>query len=164
MKLRGVVYIVAALVIGVLVVANWSLFTTPVDLNFLAARLQAPLIIPVLLIAGVILLLDAGLNLMNRQAWARERRALARDLEGARLRAEREEESRIGALRTTLDRELAAIRAQLDQLLAIDSELRVRVRAPNETRVEPRVEPRRNFEPELIPPQVGDGRGVRVRE
>src|SRR5262245_16008083 len=127
MKFRGVVYIIAALVVGALVIANWALFTTSVDLNLLAVRFQAPLIIPVVLVALVILLIDAVVHLLSRQAWIRERRALARDLEGARLRADREEESRIGALRSTLDRELGAIRAQLDQLLAIDSEVRARV-------------------------------------
>jgi uncharacterized integral membrane protein len=142
MNAKGVAYIVAAIVLGVFVLANWTLFAAAVELNFLIARVQAPLIILVLLVAGVILLIDLGIHAVSQRTWVRERRALRKDLESARLRAEHEEESRTGTLRVAMERELAAIRAQLDQLVAGQSALLGR----------PPVA--RPLEPELIPPRV----------
>ena len=142
MNAKGVAYIVAAIVLGVFVLANWILFAAPVELNFLIARVHAPLIILVLLVAGLILLIDLGIHAVNQRAWVRERRALVKDLEGARLRADHEEESRTGALRVAMERELAAIRAQLEQLVASQSALLGR---PPITRP---------VEPELIPPRA----------
>ena len=82
-----------------------------------------------------------GVHALSQRAWVRERRALRKELEGARLRADHEEESRTGTLRIAMERELAAIRAQLDQLAAGQSALVVRP---------PTVRP---LEPELIPSQ-----------
>src|SRR5690349_15667625 len=110
MNAKGVAYIVAAVLLAVFVLANWTLFATAVELNFLIARVQAPLIILVLLVTGVILLIDLAVHALSQRAWVRERRALRKELDSARVRAEHEEESRIGALRITLERELAAIR------------------------------------------------------
>jgi uncharacterized integral membrane protein len=149
MTAKGVAYIVAAVVLGVLVAANWTLFATWVELNLLAVRVQAPLIMVILLVAIVISLLHLAVFALSRRAWARERRALTKDLELARTRAEHEEESRIGTLRANLERELAALRVRLDQLLDGQSALLGR---PREA---PRVpEPRAPLEPELIPPRA----------
>lgn len=151
MNAKGVAYVVAALVLGVLVAANWALFATPVELNFLAGRVHAPIIILMLLVAGVIALVAIGVHASRRRAWLRERRALTKDLEVARLRAEHEEESRIGTLRVTMERELAAIRAQLDQLLERQSALPGR--PPASRLVNPSALESRPVEPELIPPR-----------
>ncbi len=142
MNAKGVAYIVAAIIVGVFILANWTLFAATVELNFLIARVQAPLIILMLLVAGVILLVDLGVHALSRRAWVRERRALREDLEGARLRAEHEEESRTGTLRVAMERELAAIRAQLDQLVAGQSALLGRHSIA------------RPLEPELLPPRA----------
>jgi uncharacterized integral membrane protein len=146
MTAKGVAYIVAAVVLGVFVLANWSLFTTFAELNFLVARVQGPLILLMLVVAGVILLVDLAVHALGQRAWVRERRALRKDLESALLRADHEEESRVGTLRVTLERELAAIRAQLDQVLAGQSALLGRppsARTDDPRAVEPRaVEPR----------------------
>jgi uncharacterized integral membrane protein len=122
-KPKAVIYIVAAILVGVLMVANWTLLSTSIELQLLIARIQAPLGVVILLVAGLILLVDLAVHALTQHAWMRERRALTKDLEGARSRAEREEESRSGALRATLERELATIRAQLDQLTAGQSAL-----------------------------------------
>ena len=87
MNAKGVAYIVAAIVLGVFVLANWTLFATAVELNLLIAQVQAPLIILMLLIAGVIWLVDLGVHALSRRAWVRERRALRKDLEAARQSA-----------------------------------------------------------------------------
>jgi|SRR5688572_29256573 uncharacterized integral membrane protein len=142
MNAKGVAYIVAAIVLGVFVLANWTLFAASMELNFLIARVQAPLIVLVLLVAGVILLVDLGIHAVSQRAWVRERRTLQKELEAARLRAEHEEDSRTGTLRVALERELVAIRAQLDQLVAGQSAL---LGQPPITRP---------LEPELIPPRA----------
>ena len=149
MNAKGVVYIVAAVVLGVFVLANWTLFIASVELNFLVARVQAPLIILMLLFAGVILLVDLGIHALSQRTWIRERRALRKDLEAARLRAENEEESRTGTLRVAMERELAVIRGQLDQLVAGQSALLGR---PPITRP---------LEPELLPPRAAAERAAR---
>lgn len=148
MTAKGVAYIVAAAVLGVFVLANWPLFATAVELNLLIARVQTPLIVLILLVAGMILLIDLAVHALSQRAWVREHRTLRKELEGARLRAENEEESRTGALRVTMERELAAIRAQLDQVIAGQSA--VLGRAPIV----------RATEPELIPPRVAPDRGA----
>ena len=148
MNAKGVAYIVAAIVLGALVVANWTLFATSVELNLLAARIQAPLIIVMLLVAVLVSFVHLAVYALSRRAWVRERRALMKDLEAARTRAEQGEETRIGALRVSLDRELAAIRARLDQVLEGQSAL---VGRPREV---PRVAEPLALEPELIPPRA----------
>jgi uncharacterized integral membrane protein len=148
MKAKGVIYILAAAVIAALVVANWTLLIGPVELNLLIARVQAPLALLLLLFAGIILLLDLSVHALREYAWIRERRTLARELEIARLRAEKEEESRTSALKATVQSELAAIRAQLDRVLAMQAaglEHTTTARSPEA------------IEPELIPPR---GRGA----
>jgi uncharacterized integral membrane protein len=117
-KPRTVLYIVALLLAGVFAIANWTLLAASVELNLLFAKLQAPLGILMLLLVALIVLFDLGVHAMTHRAWTRERRALAKDLEGLRLRADAEEQSRIAALRSAMERELAAIRGQLDQLIA----------------------------------------------
>lgn len=118
MNARGVIFIVAGILLGVFVLANWTLLAASVDLNVLIARVHAPLGILILLIAAVIFLVDLAAHALTRRNWVRERQALGKDLEQARLRTEREEESRTAALRATVERELTTIRGQLDQLLA----------------------------------------------
>jgi uncharacterized integral membrane protein len=161
MKAKTIFYILAALLVGALVVANGSLFTTQVELNLLFIRMQAPLMVLMLLVVAVILLLDAGVHMMSRYTWNRERRTLKKDLEAALLRADREEESRMGTLRVSMERELAAIHAQLSRLTEGQSAL-LRMTG-NETLpgLEATPEERRHFEPELISPRAGgNGRGT----
>jgi uncharacterized integral membrane protein len=159
MQAKTVFYILAALIVGVLVVANWSLFTTQVELNLLFVRMQAPLAILLLLLAAVILLLDAGVHMVSRHAWMRERRALKSDLEAALLRADREEESRMGTLRVAMERELSVIHAQLDRLMEGQSAL-LRGTSNETLPARQSSEVRRQFEPDLVSPRSGsNGRG-----
>jgi uncharacterized integral membrane protein len=122
-KPRTVLYIVALLLVVVFALANWTLLAASVELNLLVAKLQAPLGILMLLIVALIVLFDLGVHAMTHRAWTRERRALAKDLESLRVRAEAEDQSRIAALRSAMERELATIHTQLDQLIAGQSSL-----------------------------------------
>jgi uncharacterized integral membrane protein len=158
MNIRAFLYLATALVIGALVVANWALFTSQVELNFIVARVQAPLVILLLLVVAVVSLMDVLVHVLSHSAWRRERRTLKSDLDAARLRADREDESRIGTLRITLEREFATIHAQLDQLSEGQSALltawsneRLTTPRPTETTTS------RRFEPELVPPRIDAG-------
>jgi uncharacterized integral membrane protein len=151
MKARGIIYILAATVIAVFVVANWALLMGSVELNLLIARVQAPLALLLLLFAGIILLLDLSVHATREYAWRRERRTLASSLEAARLLADKEEESRTGALKATVQSELAVIRAQLDRVLVSQATMLERATL---------VSSADGIEPELIPPREPRGRGT----
>jgi uncharacterized integral membrane protein len=129
MNARGVLYIVAAILIGVFVLANWTLLAASVELHLLIATIHAPLGVLILMIGAAILLIDLAVHTVSRRSWIRDRRLLTTDLESARQRVDREEESRTSALRVTLERELATMRGQLDRLLAGQSTL-LAARAP----------------------------------
>ena len=157
MNAKVIIYILAAIVIAVFVAANWGLLLGPVELNLLIARVQAPLALLLLLFAGFILLLDLSVHTFREYAWIRERRALARELDAARLRADKEEESRTGTLKLAIEKDLAVVRAQLDRVLATQSTLLARTEI-----AEPRhAIPSSNdvLEPELIPPRESPIRG-----
>ena len=151
MKAKGVIYILAATVIAVFVAANWGLLIGSVELNLLITRVQTPLALLLLFLAGIILLLDLSVHALREYAWIRERRALASALEIARLRADKEEESRAGALKAAVQSELATIRAQLDRVLAMQTAVRERATAAASSE---------GLEPELIPPREPRGRGT----
>ncbi|HVY80700.1 MAG TPA: LapA family protein [Steroidobacteraceae bacterium] len=159
MSSRGVAYIVAGVVLVVLFVANWNLFVTPVAVNLLFAQIQIPLIALVLFVAGVVALVGFVVHALRMREWARERRTLRKDLEAERVRAEHEEQSRINTLRVTMERELGALRAQLDRVL--DGQAALLGREPNGHSLAPRApatdaaqDPSRPIEPELIPPRT----------
>lgn len=123
MRPRSVLYIVVLVLIAVLLLANWTLLASHTELNLLVARIQAPLGVLILLLLAAVILVNAIVQALSYQAWGRERRALAKEIEGLRLRAEREEESRMRSLRETMDRDLAAIRGQLEQVISSQSAL-----------------------------------------
>jgi uncharacterized integral membrane protein len=118
-KPRTVVYIVVFLVLAVFVLANWQEIARPTRINLLIMEMHAPLGLLLLLIVGGILLLDWAVHGISRFSWSRERRVLLRELEESRLRADKAEESRIHALREAVERETAAIRGQLERVLAV---------------------------------------------
>ena len=151
MRANGVIYVVTAAVLAVFALANWQLLMQSVEMNLLVARVQTPLVVVFLLFAGILLLLDFAVHAVREHSWIRERRALARDLEIARLRAEQDMASRTGLEAGSVQRDLAIIRTQLERVVAAQSAL---------LRQAPVAEPDgAPIEPELIPPR-GPGRGV----
>ncbi len=117
MKPRTVTYIIVLLILLVFVLANWAVITRPTQINLLVARVDAPLGILLLLIAGVILAIDAIVHALSRHAWTKERRSLTEQLERQRARADEAEASRIQALHELVERETAMIRVQLDRIM-----------------------------------------------
>ena len=118
MKPRTVLYIVITVLLLVLVLINWPVIAQSTELNLIFARVQAPLGVLILLIAGSILAIGFITSSLNQLNWTRERRELSTQLEQQRLRADQMEESRIRELRETVERETAALRAQLDRMAA----------------------------------------------
>jgi uncharacterized integral membrane protein len=102
------------LLLLVLVILNWKVITLSTELKLIFVTVQAPLGVLIVLIAGAVLAVDFAVYSLNRLSWARERRELAAQIEQQRLRADQAEESRIRGLRELMERETAAIRAQLD--------------------------------------------------
>jgi uncharacterized integral membrane protein len=116
MKARTVAYIVVLLLVVVFLLANWRVISMPVEISFLVASIRAPLGVLVVLVALAIFGLDFVSNALNRNTWLRERRELNTEMQELRLRADQIEQSRLRDLRETVERETAAIRAQLERL------------------------------------------------
>lgn len=155
MGAKTIIYIVAAALLAVLVVANWALLAGAVELNLLITSVQAPLALLLLLFAGILLLLDLSVHALREYTWRRERRTLTSELQAARLLAEKEEVSRTGALKMTLQSELGTIRAQLDRVLAGQATVLERASATPA----PAVYSSEAIEPALIPPREARVRG-----
>lgn len=157
MKAKGVIYILAAAILAAFAIANWALLMQPVEMNFLLARVQAPLAVLLLLLVGIVLLVDFSAHALREHAWMRDRRALVRDLEIARLRAEQDSGARASAAASGIQSELGVIRSQLDRVLAGQSALASQTRVVETERP---VHSPSTIEPELIPPRGPPGRGV----
>ncbi len=117
MRPRALLYGVLALVLAILLLANVHLLRLPLTLNVLVTQLTLPLGALVLLVAGLVLLVDLAAHAVTRRSWGQDRRALAREMDELRARAEDRESARLVQLQAALERELAGIRFQLDRLL-----------------------------------------------
>lgn len=161
MTFRGVAYIVAAVVLSVLLVANWTLFAASVELNLLVARVQTPLLVLMLIVVAVSALVALAFHASSRLVWTRERRALRSEVEAARARAENEEESRIASLRANVERDLAAIRGQLAEVL--DGQAALLGRPSANHVVDPRPIEARPIDPKSVEPRPVDPHSIESR-
>jgi len=157
-KTKIVIYAIAAVVLGAFFIANWALLSSPVPLNLLFASVETPLAIVLLLLAGVVLAVDCAVHALAEHAWRVDRRKLM----AARVTAE-QNAIHIQDLRPSMEREFAAIRAQLDrvltgvQRLANDTMEVATLTAPAPAAgPAPASAQGPATEPELIPPRSGD--------
>lgn len=118
MRPRNVLFIVVALLLLFIVLANWQVISQPTKISLLIGTLDAPLGLLLFVIAAAVFIIDLTLHSLNRLSWTRERKELTAQIEQHRLLADKAEESRIRELREVLERELAAIRVQLERLAA----------------------------------------------
>jgi uncharacterized integral membrane protein len=118
MSTRTIGYALLALLLLALLVANWHLLVGATQLNLLLGQVTAPLIVLIVLVAGIVLAIEAFARARERRGWRAERYGLAQQLEQLRARADQTEGARIASLQALLERELAAIRVQLDRVLA----------------------------------------------
>jgi hypothetical protein len=137
---------IVAVVAAAFFIANWTILSSPVAVNLLLARVETPLAVLLLLCAGLVLLLDWVVHAFGEHSWRAERRQLLAELNSVRLRAEKEEESRTQALRVSVEREFAAVRAQLDRVL-------MGVQMLENDTMDVSALPPPAVEPELIPPR-----------
>lgn len=117
MRPRSVAYLVLAIAIGVFVIANWSVIDRSTEINFLVARVSAPLGLLILVIAALIVLIAFISHTLTLLAWSKERRGLAREVERQRARADEVEQSHVKELRDYLGGETRTIREQLDRVM-----------------------------------------------
>jgi uncharacterized integral membrane protein len=121
MTIRGFVYTLIVLLIGVFTVANWAVIMQPTALNLLVARIDAPLGVVMLLAIVVVLAIGFLLLELQRLSWNRQQQALQRELDRQRKLAEEAEASRLADLRALVANEAATLRDKLDQILARDA-------------------------------------------
>jgi hypothetical protein len=117
MTVRTVVYLVLAALAVAVMLANWTIMSTSVDLSLFVATVRVPIYLLLVLAAGLVLVLDALVEAQQRHRWALERRQLLAERDQARLELANEETSRFGTLRTGLQGELSNIRTDLDRLV-----------------------------------------------
>ncbi|MGH8326625.1 MAG: hypothetical protein ACRET2_07680 [Steroidobacteraceae bacterium] len=119
MRPRYIVYLVVLVILAIFVGVNWDLIASSRQISFLVAKVTAPLGVLILVIAALVFIVDRAAHAFARYAWGRERRGLTADVERLRARADEAEESRIRELRELVEREVALLKAQLDQVLAL---------------------------------------------
>lgn len=117
MRPRTVLILVMLVLIGIFALLNWQSFTTPANLDFLVARIEAPLgilmliIVCVLVVVFLLVLAKAEISML----W--EGRRMAKELESAMKLAATAESSRVESLRASMHEELARIDKKLDAIL-----------------------------------------------
>jgi uncharacterized integral membrane protein len=107
---RLLVVLLIVVLLGGLLVLNWSAFTAPASLNLLVTRVEVPL---GLVMLGIVAALTLLYVLFAAGAQARtllEVRRHARELDAERKRADAAEASRFAELRQYLEAELLALR------------------------------------------------------
>ncbi len=117
MRARAIIYAALALLLLILLFANWSLLATATPLNVVVGRVQAPIGLLVLLVAVLVFLIELAAHVMDYRTWQQERRQLTLEINQLRVRADQAEGARLVALQSYLERELMLIRTQLDRLL-----------------------------------------------
>lgn len=116
MRPRNIVYVIVALLLLFIVLANWSVIAQPTQISLLITTVNAPLGLLFAIVALAVFAIDFTIHSLNRLSWSRERRDLTAQIERHRVLADQAEESRIRELRQVMERELTAIRAQLERL------------------------------------------------
>jgi len=117
MRPRTILILVLLALIGIFALLNWRSFTTPANLDFLVARIEAPLGILMLIALGIMVIVFLLLLAKAEITMLLESRKVARELENLRRLAAEAESSRVESLRASLHGELAAINRKLDIIL-----------------------------------------------
>ena len=116
MRPRNVIFIIIALLLLFIVLANWSVLAQPIELHLLITTVNASLGVLFFIVALAIFAIDFTVHSISRISWSRERRDLTAQIERQRLLADKAEESRIQELRALIQQEMAALHAKLERL------------------------------------------------
>ena len=117
MRARTVLILTSPVLIGIFALLNWQSFTAPANLNFLFARIEAPLGVLMLIIVCVLALVFLLVLAKTEIAMLWESRRTAKELENAMRLAAEAESSRVESLRASVHNELAEINKKLDVIL-----------------------------------------------
>ena len=117
MRPRTVLILVLLVLIGFFALLNWQSFSAPANLDFLVARIEAPLGVLMLIIVCVLVIVFFLLLAKTELTMLWESRKVAKELENARKLAAEAESSRVDSLRASVHSELAVINKKLESIL-----------------------------------------------
>lgn len=117
MRPRTVLILVLLVLIGFFALLNWQSFSAPANLDFLVARIEAPLGVLMLIIVCVLVIVFFLLLAKTEITMLWESRKVAKELENARKLAAEAESSRVESLRVSVHNELAEIDKKLQSIL-----------------------------------------------
>jgi uncharacterized integral membrane protein len=117
--------------LGVFVLANWTLLMHPTEINLLVTTAMVPGLIVGILLVAIVLIIDWSAHGLARREWNRERRALRDEIGRLQAQLAGEQDTKLGTLRELIEREGAQIRARIDELHRED-ERRVPARLPSQ--------------------------------
>jgi len=123
--IRTALIALAVLALVAFAAGNWPAFTAPAALTLGFANFTAPLGVLMLAALGLVVLLFLAVVAVGHAHRLGDARRHARELAAARALADEAEASRLTALRTTLDQEVARLEQRIEVLHA---ETRVQVR------------------------------------
>jgi len=116
MRLRTVLILAVLVLVGVFAMMNWQAITAPTSLNFIVARVEAPLGLLMLAAIGMLAVFFLLMLARSEIAMLLESRRIAKELENARRMAAEAETSRVESLRAAVLNELAEINRKLDAM------------------------------------------------
>jgi len=116
-RVRTILILALLALVGVFALYNWQAFTATTNLDFIVARIEAPLGLLSLAAIGIVVVFFLLLLARSEISMLLENRRVAKELESARRLAAEAESSRVESLRAAVMDELAAVNGKLDALL-----------------------------------------------
>ena len=117
MRPRTVLILALLVLIGLFALLNWQSFSAPANLDFLIARIEAPLGVLMLIIVCVLVVVFFLVLAKTEITMLWESRKVAKELENARKLAAEAELSRVESLRASVHNEFAEINKKLEVIL-----------------------------------------------
>lgn len=117
MRPRTILFLALLALTGAFAILNWGSFTTPTSLNFLIARIEAPLGVLLLIAMGVLVVVCLLVLAKVEITMMLESRRVTKELENARKLAAEAESSRVESMRKSVLNELAEVHRKLDAIL-----------------------------------------------
>ena len=117
MRPRTVLILALLVLVGLFALLNWQSFSAPANLDFLIARIEAPLGVLMLVIVCVLVVVFFLVLAKTEITMLWESRRMAKELESARRLAAEAELSRVESLRASVHNELAEINKKLEAIL-----------------------------------------------
>ena len=117
MRFRTVLILAMLVLVGVFSLLNWQSIAAPTSLDFIVARIEAPLGLLLLATIGLLSVIFLLMLARSEIAMLLERRRVAKELDAARRIAADSEASRVESLRAAVLGEIAELNRKLDAIL-----------------------------------------------